>query len=369
VWPEGACPRTIGYWKNNVSKILAGRRQGVQESQETLEWALNNVALASPLFRNGLIDTLMNPEPIGAIAPLSLADAEMILQRPVGRRSTYPGDAQSMLARALQQNLASWLNLGSGKLGPTTVVRLNVPGGVFEGTVMEALEEAQTIILNASGPNDPLLERAKDIGDQMNNGLLGEEAGDSTCADYTVVIPPEAQPPAYEDMPEAPVPPDPPMPTPVPTPDPDVCDLRVNTYGVENTTNNPFYGIKFEYQSGTEVKNGDMDTFQFIVTAEQLAQFTSIQLEAKAANYVGIVTMETDFTSPIPTGDVAKDDERYFAFYFGGAEDNGDGTFTLTFQVQNMTDRGLSHVTIGLPGGVTPDWPTTTYQSEVCLDW
>jgi len=38
-WPEGNCPRTIGYWKNNVSKVLAGRTNGVQESPETLAWA------------------------------------------------------------------------------------------------------------------------------------------------------------------------------------------------------------------------------------------------------------------------------------------------------------------------------------------
>lgn len=366
VWPEGVCPRTIGYWKNNVSKILAGRTNGVQESEATLTWALNNVALASPLFRSGLNATLMNPEPIANAVPLPLEDAEEILQRQVGKKSTYPGDPQSMLARALQQNLASWLNLGSGKVGPTTVVQLNVAGGLFEGTLMEALEEAQTIILNANSPDDPALERAKDIGDQINNGLLGEEAGNSVCADYTTVMPPDKQPPKHKDMPEAPKPEDPPMPTPHPTPNPDACQLRLSNYGVEKMTNNPFYGIKFEFQSGAEIKNGDMDEFKITLTAAEAASLTAIQMEAKAANYVGIITMETDFTSPIPTGDVAKDDERYFAFYFFGAEDNGDGTFTLTFQVQNMTDRGLSHVTIGLPQGMVPSQPDGPYQSRVC---
>ncbi len=220
-WPEGNCPRTIGYWKNNVSKVIAGRTNGVQESQETLEWALKNVALASPLYRSGLNSSLMNPEPIANAVPLTLQDAEVILQRTVSKKSTYPGDPQSMMARALQQNLASWLNLGSGKVGPTTVVRLDVAGGVFEGTLMDALLEAQTIILNATSPNDPLLERAKDIGDQINNGFLGEEAADSVCEDYVQVIPPDKQPPKHKDMPKAPVPPEPPM----PTPEPPVCTI------------------------------------------------------------------------------------------------------------------------------------------------
>jgi len=366
VWPEGNCPRTIGYWKNNVSKILAGRTQGVQESQETLEWALNNVALASPLFRSGLNSMLMNPEPIADAVPLSLEDAEEILQRQVGRKSTYPGDAQSMLARALQQNLASWLNLGSGKVGPTTVVVLNVAGGVFEGTLIEALEEAQTIIFNASGPDDPALERAKDIGDQINNGLLGEEAGDSVCADYTSVMPPDRQPPKHKDMPKAPKPTDPPMPTPHPTPDPEACQLRLSNYGVEKMTNNPFYGIKFEFQFGSEIKNGDMDEFKITLTAAEAASLTAIQMEAKAGTNVGIVTLEADFTSPLPSGEPVMDENRYFGFYFGGAEDNGDGTLTLTFLVQNFTSNGLSHVTIGLPDGMIPSQPDGPYQSRVC---
>ena len=366
VWPEGNCPRTIGYWKNNVSKVLAGRTNGVQESEETLTWALNNVALASPLFRSGLNATLMDPEPIANAVPLTLEEAEEILQRAVGKKSTYPSDPQSMLARALQQNMASWLNLGSGKVGPTTVVELNVAGGLFEGTLMEALEEAQTIILNATGPDDPALERAKDIGDQINNGLLGEEAGDSVCSDYNQVMPPDKQPPAHKDMPKAPKPNDPPNPTPVPTPDPNACQLRLSNYGVEKMVNNPFYGIKFEFQSGEETKNGDTDEFKITLTAEQAASFTAIQMEAKAGQNVGIVTLEADFTSPLPSGEPVLDENRYFGFYFGGAEDNGDGTLTLTFIVQNFTSNGISHVTIGLPEGMVPSQPDGPYQSRVC---
>jgi len=358
VWPEGTCPRTIGYWKNNVKKVLIdGRTRGVQESRETLEWALNNVALASPLFRSGI--NVSSPAPIANPVPLTDAEVNMILQR---SNRDYPGDANSMLARALQQNMAAWLNLGSGKLGPNTVVTLNVAGGEFQGTVMEALEEAQNIILYGGN-----LERAKDIADQMNNGLLGEEAGDSVCADYVQVIPPDLQPPPHEDMPEGPLPEVPDEVPPAPTPDPATCDLRTNTYGIE-ITNNPFYGIKFEYQSGTEVKNGDSDEFRFTVTADEAAAMTSVQVEAKAGTLQGIATLEgCDFTSELPCGDPVRDPDGYFAFYFMGAVDNGDGTLTLVFQVQNMTEFGLSHATFGLPSGAVPSAPTGNYQSEICI--
>ncbi|HOU11968.1 MAG TPA: hypothetical protein PKZ84_02545 [Anaerolineae bacterium] len=263
-WPEGNCPRTIGYWKNNVSKVLAGRTNGVQESPETLQWALKNVAAASPLYRSGLNGTLMNPEPIATPTPLTLKQAEEILQRVVGKKSTYPGDPQSMLARALQQNLATWLNLGSGKVGPTTVVRLDVAGGVFEGTLMDALLEAQTIILNATSPNDPALERAKDIGDQINNGFLGEEAGDSACTDYHQVMPPDKQPPKYKDMPKAPKPTEPPAPVPVP-----VCTIpnlhlagdyaivALNPADCQGQQNGLlFHGTSLTQISGTAYSNG-----------------------------------------------------------------------------------------------------------------
>jgi hypothetical protein len=98
----------------------------------------------------------------------------MILQRD---RRSYPGGrdaANSMLARALQQNLAAWLNLGSGKIHPLTPITLEVYGGTFEGTAWEALQEAQSIILNGGD-----LERAKDLADQFNN--LDFDCDDSPC--------------------------------------------------------------------------------------------------------------------------------------------------------------------------------------------
>ena len=49
-----------------------------------------------------------------------------------------------------------------------------------------------------------------------------------------------------------------------------------------------------------------------------------------------------------------------------GALDNGDGTMTLSFYIQNMNGFGLSHATFGLPGGAVPSNPSGSYQSQVC---
>lgn len=366
VWPEGACPRTIGYWKNNVKKVLIdGKTNGVQESRETLEWGLNNVALASPLFRSGI--NVSTPAAIGTAARLTDQEANMILQR---EKKNYPGDANSMLARALQQNLAAWLNLGTGKIGPTTVVTLNVKGGYFEGTIMEALEEAQNIILNGGD-----LERAKDIGDQINNGLLGENAETSACGDetatnngdYEQTMPKDKQPPKHDKMPKAPKQQEPPSVTVPPPPDTNTCGARSNTYGVESPTNNPFYGIKFEYKSGTEIKDGDQDIFEYVLTQEQATAMTAVNMEAKAGGNVGQVTLTgCQFDGPLACGEPVRDENMFFAFYFLGATDNGDGTLTLKFSVQNFTSSGLSHATIGLPDGVVPPSPTNTYTNQVC---
>jgi len=357
---DATCPRTIGYWKNNVSKTLAGKTNGVQETRESIEAALRLIALSSELYRHGI--NLADPEPIADPTPLTLEEAEMILQR---KKNNYQGaDSQSMLARALQQNLATWLNWGTGKICDTTQVELNVAGGPYRNRLRAALGETERIMLNGDMAN---MERAKDIGDQINNGLLGEDAETSVCTDYAQVIPPDKQPPKYDDMPVAPTPEPPPNPTPVPPPDPATCaGVRTNTYGIE-VTNNPFYGIKYEYKSGTEIKNGDYDIFEFVVPADVAAAMTQVQMEAKAGQDVGeFVTLQGKFDQPLPSGEPLMGQNRFFAFSFLGGQDNGDGTFTLTFQIQNMSDHGLSHVTVGLPDGVVPSAPSGNYQSSVC---
>jgi hypothetical protein len=237
--------------------------------------------------------------------------------------------------------------------------------------------EAQEIILNASGPDDPNLERAKDIADLINNGLWGEDADSNddgvtlNCEIFDDTVPPELQPPPYDDLPQAPEHPPVDNPPIGPAPDPETCEgVRVNQYNVESPTSSPFYGIKFEYQSGTEIRDGNFDEFRFTLTAEQAAAMTSMQVEAKAGQevYVGTVALEDcAFDSMAPCGgEQSHDENSQFAVYFMGAQDNEDGTLTLVFHLYNFTDHGLSHATFGLPDGVVPSSPPNTYQSRVC---
>ncbi|MEW5872755.1 MAG: hypothetical protein AB1894_26080 [Chloroflexota bacterium] len=366
VWPgcdNTACPRTIGYWKNNVKKVLIDKKtNGVQETPETLDAALTAVAQASPLFRTGI----NIPAPAAIDNPVRLTDQEayQILMRGASK-ADYPGDKNTMLARALQQNLAAWLNLASGKISDNTVVTLNVAGGAFEGTIWEALTEAQTIILNNDTAN---MERAKDIGDQINNGLLGEDASVGSCdagtgdsKDFEQTMPKDKQPPKHKDMPKAPKPDVPDEVTPGPEP---VCTAN-NTYGVENPTNNPFYGIKFEFQSGTEVRDGGYDIFEVTLPAGVVQAMTSVQLEAKSATNSSIVTLEADFTSPVGGGEPIQSESGLHGFSFLGAVDNGDGTYTLSFMIVVYDNHGLSHATIGLPDGAVPT-ESGSYTSESC---
>jgi hypothetical protein len=95
---------------------------------------------------------------------------------------------------------------------------------------------------------------------------------------------------------------------------------------------------------------------------------TTVEMEAKAGGTAAVaaVTLECQFDQAVPCGEPVTDPDDFFAFYFMGAEDNGDGTRTLIFQVQNFTSHGLSHATIGLPDGAVPSTPSGSYQSEVC---
>ncbi len=351
---ECACPRTIGYWKNNFNKVI-NNKNGAQETRESLEWGLRNIALVSPLFRHGL--DYCNPVPISDPTPLTLEEASRILQRD---KKDYPGcENNTMLARALQQNLATWMNLGTSKIGYNVTTTLNgIAGGYFEGSMWEALTYAQDIILYQRG-DAGLLERAKDIADMINNGELNVDPEDRACDQYAHVIPPDKQPPRHNDMPKQPKHPEPPNPV-------VGCDPpRTNNYGVLNPTNNPFYGIKFEYQSGTEIKDGGFDEFRFTLPADLVNGMTSIQLEAKAGEIVGQGTLEgCQFNGFAPCEQALE--SNGFVFTFQGAVDNGDGTMTLVFMVQNMNGFGLSHATFGLPGGAVPSNPSGSYQSQVC---
>lgn len=351
---ECACPRTIGYWKNNFDKILNNKR-GTQETRESLEWGLRNIALVSPLFRRGI--DYCNPVPISDPTPMTLEEAHRILMRD---KKNYPGCGNTtMLARALQQNLATWMNLATSKIGYNVTTTLSgIAGGYYEGSMWEALNYAQNIILYQRG-DAMLLERAKDIADMINNGELNVDPEDRACDQYANVIPPAKQPPKHNDMPKQPKHPEPPAPV-------VGCDApRTNQYNVESPTNNPFYGIKFEYQSGTEIRDGGFDEFRFILPADVVNNMTAIQLEAKAGEIVGQGTLQgCQFNTLSPCEQTLE--SNGFLFTFQGAVDNGDGTMTLIFHVRNMNGFGLSHATFGLPDGVVPSGPSGSYTSSVC---
>jgi hypothetical protein len=329
-WNKGGCAMPLQYWKSNVRKVLIqGKTKGVQETRETLEWALRNAALMSPLFRSGI--NIYDPEPLGDPVRLSDQEADDILQRAGGN---------TMLDKALQYNLAMWLNLGAGYLDPNAKVHMDVYGGPFDGTNLQALKEAQGLIF--AGDEDGL-KRARQMAEFILYGGT------------------------YEEPPKAPIPPAPAPVEPPPPPDPGTCGARINTYVVENPTTSPFYGVKFQFSAGTEVKDGGYDVFKLTLPNDTVAALTSLTLEAIAADAVGQVLLEgIDFTSPLPMGEPIKDANNWFAFYFTGAIDNGDGTKTLAFQVQNFTIAGLGQVTISLPDGVVPSAPTGSYESQVC---
>lgn len=339
VWTENSCPRTIGYWKNNVKKISENKPRGTQETKESLEWGLRNVALASKLYRSGL--NAKNPSEIANPTPLTLQEADAILQR--------KGD-NSMLARALQQNLATWMNLATGKIGATSQVEIKgITGGDFSGTMMEALLWSEDVILDPAKRSDPqLLERAKDIADMINNNAITTDATEDKESEICYPdksMPKDKQPPAHKDMPKAPKPQ---APKNEPSNEAPVCTAG-NLYNVENTTNNPFYSVKFEFIAGSEVKNGAMDTFRYTLPSDVVASMSEMQVEVKASTDSRTYDLFCDFTSSEACGLPVGDDT--YAVSFDGAQDNGDGTYTLTFTIYVYGDRGLSHVSFSLPEG------------------
>jgi len=124
--------------------------------------------------------------------------------------------------------------------------------------------------------------------------------------------------------------------------DPDDGDTYVSpnghTYTVENPTNNPFYSIKFE-EVAEGVRDGDADIFNYAIPTAAYDADDPIQVQAKAAGYIGTVTLIPDTTAS----------DNGFVFSFLGATDNEDGTTTISIQVENDNDRALSYVAISLP--------------------
>ncbi|MFB9863494.1 T9SS type A sorting domain-containing protein [Rufibacter immobilis] len=71
-------------------------------------------------------------------------------------------------------------------------------------------------------------------------------------------------------------------------------------YKVENTTNNPFYSVKFEATNAEGYKNGKSDTFSYELTAAEFAKLTTIMVQAKAAGIIGKVTFNAKGCNPAP---------------------------------------------------------------------
>ncbi len=127
VWVEESCPRPIGYWKKAINTVyIKNKNYGLQESKVTLDWGLRNVALASKLYRSGI--NLAIPVAIENPIPLTGVEANDIMQK--------KGSGRALLKQALQRNLAAWMNLGIGKIGPYSQIEITgITGGDFSGTM------------------------------------------------------------------------------------------------------------------------------------------------------------------------------------------------------------------------------------------
>ncbi|MGV3539466.1 MAG: hypothetical protein ACO1OQ_06615, partial [Rufibacter sp.] len=69
-------------------------------------------------------------------------------------------------------------------------------------------------------------------------------------------------------------------------------------YSVLNSTNNPFYSVKFEATNAEGFKNGASDTFSYTVTAAEFAKLTTIRVSAKASTTVAEVTFKALVCEP-----------------------------------------------------------------------
>ncbi len=129
--PDPICkPRTIGYWKQPCK----GHFQ--HETQQSMEAHLAVI--------HNLTDFFDNVNNFSEMCPI-----------------LNPSHPASMDARARQQIMALWLNVGSGKIFLETQIDL---GELSDSdTVEEALEEAESLM----DTDDP--EKAKDIADKTNN--------------------------------------------------------------------------------------------------------------------------------------------------------------------------------------------------------
>ena len=128
-------PRTIGYWKHQCTiEAPYGEQVGIQQAFIDYLGA-NSLLFAGYSTKAEVCDELEN---------VTHSD---------------------MLDKAEQQLMATWLNLGSGKLETSTPVTMD-PLLSNATTVGEAVLEAEAIVLSGGD-----LETAKDVADSINNGI------------------------------------------------------------------------------------------------------------------------------------------------------------------------------------------------------
>jgi hypothetical protein len=133
---------------------------------------------------------------------------------------------------------------------------------------------------------------------------------------------------------------------------------------------NPFYSIRFnlDRRGGADgIKNGQWGIFSYTLRRRDVVALRTVTVEAKARNIRGRATFECDFRSSSGCGPISNNG---FTWWFLGATNNGHGTTTLTFKLQNNNVFGLDHADFALPPGVVPVAPSAggTYTIDVCLD-
>ena len=143
--------RSAGYWKHQVNVHLSGKGH----AQESLADMSNYMNLIREHFNNNLA----NPVTIFEVSqPADQTDSLEALQELL----TVKGNA-GMNAKARQQMIALLLNVVSLKLHQTT------PVSEDSATVSQAITYCNQLITDSEDTND---EVAKDIADQINNGVL-----------------------------------------------------------------------------------------------------------------------------------------------------------------------------------------------------
>ncbi len=142
-------PRTIGYWKHQMSVHITGRGK----AQETKTNVLSYLdTIYNHFHLNGIHPVSVYTVDPSAAASVKLATADDIL--------TVNG-SKLMNLRARQQLMALLLNVASLKLGQNQVISAD------GRTVNQAITYAWDLIADGNPAND---ETAKTIADEINNG-------------------------------------------------------------------------------------------------------------------------------------------------------------------------------------------------------